>query len=75
MHLFLYSTNKTKKTFSRPAKMDHVESHLYREPGLTIACCHLVCKAARLVLKTVNEFKYHVKKVHGITLRDLWYVR
>jgi hypothetical protein len=71
-----FCTGNEKKTFSRPAKMmDHVESHLRKEPGPTIACRHPVCKAAGLVLKTVNEFKYHVQVVHGITLREPRYVR
>ncbi len=36
---------------------------------------HKLQYCARLVLKTVDEFKYHVKEEHGITLRDPWYVR
>jgi hypothetical protein len=55
--------------------MDHVESHLRREPGSTVACRHPVCEAAGLVLKTVNQFKYHVQVVHDITLREPRYVR
>jgi hypothetical protein len=72
-----FCTGKTKKkTLSRPPKIiDHVESHLRREPGPTIACRHPVCEAAVRVLETVGKFKRHVKKVHGITLRNPWYVR
>jgi hypothetical protein len=55
--------------------MDHVESHLRRESGPTLACRHPVCEATGLILETVGEFKLHVKKDHGITLRDPWYVR
>ena len=55
--------------------MDHVESHLRREPGDPVACRHLACEAAGLALKTVNQFKRHVKVVHGITLREPRYVR
>jgi hypothetical protein len=51
--------------------IDHVKSHLRREVGLTVACHYLVYKAARLVLKTMNEFKYYVQVMHSITLRDL----
>jgi len=59
------------KTFSRPAKMmDHVESHLRRELGETVACRHPVCEAAGLVLENVKLFKLHVQTVHGIKLRD-----
>ena len=54
--------------------MDHVESHLSKELGLTIACRYKVCEATRVVLETVSEFKLHVKEEHGITLRNLWYV-
>lgn len=74
--IFFCTGKEKKKTFSRPAKMmDHVESHLRRELGPTVACRHPVCEAARLVLETVNQFKYHVQVVHGITLRDPRYVR
>ena len=50
--------------------MDHVESYLRREPGLIVAYRYLVYKATRLVLKTMDEFKYYVKKEYSITLRD-----
>ena len=75
--IYLFYTGKTKKkTFSRPAKMiDYVESHVRRESGPTVACRHPVYEAAGQVLETVEEFKYHVKKDHSITLRDPWYVR
>jgi hypothetical protein len=57
-------------TFSRPAKMmDHVESHLRKEPAETIACRHPVCMAEGLVLDNVMHFKNHVQRVHGISLR------
>jgi hypothetical protein len=66
----------TKKTFSRPAKMmDHVESHLRLEPADRIGCRHPVCQAAGLVLGNIHQFKGHVQTVHGITLRDPWFVR
>jgi hypothetical protein len=55
--------------------IDYVESYLRKELGPTIACRYPVYEATRLVLKTVYEFKYHMKKEHGITLRDPWYVR
>jgi hypothetical protein len=75
-YIFFYTGKEKKKTFSRPAKiMNHVESHLSRELGPTVACRHPVCEAAGLVLKTVNQFKYHVKVVHDITLREPRYVR
>jgi hypothetical protein len=71
-----FCTGTKKKTFSRPAKMmDHVESHLRREPRETVACRHPECKAAGLVLKTVNQFKSHVEVEHGISLREPRYVR
>jgi hypothetical protein len=74
--IFFCTGKEKKKTFSRPAKMmDHVESHLRREPGPTVACRHPVCEAAGEVLETVNQFKHHVQVEHGITLRDPWYVR
>jgi len=74
-YIFFYTGNK-KKTFSRPAKMmDHVERHLALELAETVACRHPVCKAAGLVRDSVNEFKIHVQKVHGITLREPRYVR
>jgi hypothetical protein len=53
----------------------HVESHLRRELGLIVAYRYPVYETTRLVLETVDKFKYHVKEAHGITLRDLWYVR
>jgi hypothetical protein len=57
-------------TFSRPAKMmDHVESHLRKQPAEIIACCHPVCMAEGLVLNNVARFKNHVQLVHSITLR------
>ena len=57
-------------TFSRPANMmDHVESHLRKEPAETIACHHPVCKAEGLVLNSVMHFKNHVARVHEISLR------
>jgi len=57
-------------TFSRPAKMmDHVESHLRRQPAGIIECGHPVCKAEGLVLNNVMHFKNHVARVHGISLR------
>jgi hypothetical protein len=70
----------TKKTFCRPAKMmDHVEAHLCRERAETrsehVRCRHPVCQATGLVLECVNDFKNHVKEVHGVTLRSPWYVR
>ena len=56
-------------TFSRPAKMmDHVESHLRKEPAETIACRYPVCKSEGLVLNDVMQFKNHVQIVHGIRL-------
>ena len=65
-----------KRTFSRPAKMmDHVESHLRRELGETVACRHPVCEAAGLVPENVKLFKLHVQTVHGIKLRDPRYVK
>jgi hypothetical protein len=68
--------NGIKKTFCRPAKMmDHVESHLRLEPAKTVGCRHPVCKAAGLVLDTIEIFKNHVQVVHGITLRDPRFVR
>ncbi len=74
--IFLGTGKERKKTFSRPAKMmDHVESHLRREPGQTVACRHPVYEAAGQVLKTVNQFKHRVHVVHGIALRVPWYVR
>jgi hypothetical protein len=54
--------------------MDHIESHLYKEPGPTVAYCHPVYKATGLVLGTVGEFKYYIKNDYGIILRDPWYV-
>ena len=75
-YIFFYTGKNKKKTFSRPAKiMDHVESHLRKEPRLIIAYCYLVCEATGLVLGTVGKFKRYVKNDHGITLRDPWYVR
>jgi len=69
--IFFYTGKTKKKTFSQPTKiMDHVESHLRREPGPTVTCRHPVCEATELVLKTMGEFKFHMKKDHGITLRD-----
>ncbi len=47
------------------------ESHLYKELGLIVAYYYLIYEAAKLVLKTVDKFKYYVKIVHGIILRDL----
>jgi hypothetical protein len=74
--IFFCTGKRKKKTFSRTAKMmDHVESHLRKEPGPTVACCHEVCEAAGVILKTVDEFKRHVKEIHDITLRNPWYVR
>jgi hypothetical protein len=74
--IFFCTGKRKKKTFSRTAKMmDHVESHLRRELGPTIACRHEVCEAAGVVLETVGEFKLHVKQEHGIKLRNPWYVR
>ena len=55
--------------------IDYVESHLRKELGPTIAYRYPVCEATRLVLKTVDGFKYHVRKVHSVTLRDPWYMR
>jgi hypothetical protein len=48
--------------------INHVESHLSKELRLIIACCYLVYKAARLVLKTIDKFKYYMKFVHSIIL-------
>ena len=67
----IFFCDSMEKTFSRPSKMmEHVERHLCKEPGPTVACRHPVCKDAGLVLSSVNHFKYHVHAVHGITLRD-----
>jgi len=58
-----------------PAKMmDHVESHLRKEPAEIIACRHPVCMAEGLVLNNVMHFKNHVQLVHGITLRKPKYI-
>lgn len=51
--------------------IDHVKSHLRKEPGPTVACRHPVYEVIRLVPKTVDEFKLHVKEVYSVTLRDL----
>jgi hypothetical protein len=74
--IFFYTGKKKKKIFSRPAKMmDYVESHLRKKLGPTVACRHPVCETIGEILETVNEFKYYVKVMHGITFRDPWYVR
>jgi hypothetical protein len=49
--------------------MDHIERVHMREPVERISCEHPVCKLDPLVLKSVMEFKSHVARVHGITLR------
>jgi len=38
-------------------------------------CGYLVCVAAKLVLKSINQFKHHVKTLHGMTLREPRFVR
>jgi len=50
--------------------MDHVESHLRKEPAETVACRHPVCKTEGLVLNSVMHFKNHVEMVHGIRLQE-----
>jgi len=71
-YIFFYINKEEKKTFSRLVKMiNYVESYLYRELRPTVAYRHLIYEAAGLVLKTVNEFKYYMKVIYGITLRDL----
>jgi hypothetical protein len=77
---FLCTGTVTKKTFCRPAKiMDHVEAHLRKERAEMrpeqVRCRHPVCQATGLVLECVNDFKNHVKEVHGVTLRNPSYVR
>ena len=65
-------------SYCRPAKMmDHVESkHLKeKDPQAKIECCHPTCKSQGLVLKHLQDFKRHVQKVHGITLREQRFVR
>jgi hypothetical protein len=79
-YVFFCTGTRTKKTFCRPAKiMDHVEAHLHRERAETrskhVRCRHPVYKGTGLVLEGIHEFKNHVREVHGINLRNPWYVR
>jgi hypothetical protein len=69
---YIYYIGKLPKpTFSRPAKiMDHIESHLYKEPAETVAYRHPVYKAKGLVLNSIIHFKDHMEMVHGIRLRE-----
>jgi hypothetical protein len=65
------SYDQRMRTFSKPDKiMDHVESHLNKEPAGILACCHPACKAEGLVLNNILHFKNHVQLVHGIGLRE-----
>ncbi|PMD12061.1 hypothetical protein NA56DRAFT_587799, partial [Hyaloscypha hepaticicola] len=68
--IFFYISKNKKKTFSQPVKIiDRIESHLYKEPGLTIACRYPVYEASKKVLETVDKFKRYIKEVHNILLR------
>ena len=53
--------------------MDHVEDvHLKYLSPKDIICLHPACKSKSggVALDNINSFKSHVKRVHGIKLRD-----
>lgn len=63
--------DRTRK-FSRVSHMmDHVEKvHLRREPArATWVCHHPECKPLGDFLKSLDHFKNHVQRVHGVKLR------
>ena len=65
------SYNERIRELSRRSKMmDYVATHLSRQPPYTpIYCHHPRCRADRLVLDTLEAFKNHIARVHGIVLR------
>jgi hypothetical protein len=50
--------------------MDHIESHLRKEPTEIVACRYPVYKAEGLVLNSIIHFKNYIEMVYGIRLRE-----